>query len=180
MPKQLFGIALLLILFCIAPSAAAAAPTEYQVKAAYLYNFAKFITWPDAAFKDPKAPFVIGVLGQNSFVDALEPLTQKRLRNRPIVVKHFNTIGEATHCHILYLSTAQDKDLENQLNSLADHPVVSVGEGKRFASWGGMIQLTPLRGRLRFAINLGLADRVGIKIDAQLLSLAAEVLEVKQ
>lgn len=162
------------------PAHAAKGPAEYQVKAAYLYNFAKFITWPETAFSDRDTPFVIGILGENEFNGYLEPLASKTVRNRPIVIKHFKSIQDVSGCQILYMSSSEDKQLKEHLKKLRTQAIVTASDGRNFAKQGGMIQFTPVRGRLRFIINLEQATAVGIKIDSQLLSLAIETLEAKK
>jgi hypothetical protein len=162
------------------PVHAAKGPAEYQVKAAYLYNFAKFITWPETAFSDKEAPFVIGILGKNEFNGYLEPLTSKTIRNRPVVIKHFKSVKDVSGCQILYLSSSEDKHLKTHLKKLNTQAIVTASDERNFAKRGGMIQFTPVRGRLRFIINLEQATAAGIKIDSQLLSLAIEILEAKK
>lgn len=155
-------------------------PSEYQVKAAYLYNFAKFIRWPDTTFSNPDSPLVIGVLGQNPFADKLLPLRSRTVRNRPIEIKTLISLKQAQTCHMIYISTQEPTELKTILNTLKAHPLITVGDGKRFASHGGVIQFITIRGRLRFMINLDAAKANQVQIDAQLLSLAMNILETKQ
>ncbi|MCW8860104.1 MAG: YfiR family protein [Deltaproteobacteria bacterium] len=181
MLRRFCHIVLLVSLLSWSPQLKAAQePREYQVKAAYLYNFAKFITWPETAFSDKKAPLVIGVLGKNEFNGYLEPLTSKTVRNRPIVVKHFKSIEDVSACQILYLSSSENKQLKTHLKKLSVQAIVTLSDERNFAKQGGIIQFTPVRGRLRFIINLEKAKAVGMKIDSQLLSLAIELLETKK
>src|SRR5664279_2589147 len=87
-------------------------PTEYQIKAAFLFNFAKFVEWPPEAFADANSPLVIGVLGENPFGDDLErTIRGKTINNRPLVIKEFRSPAEATNCHVLFISTSEKQRL---------------------------------------------------------------------
>ena len=179
--KYIFLTTILVLLLVSAPFGdAAETPTEYQVKAAYLYNFAKFIHWPDSVFKDVKAPLVIGVLGENNFNGALQPLTIRKVRNRAIEIRYFKTLKELQNCQLLYISKSEIQNLKPILKKLATQPVLTVGESKNFVELGGIIQFVTKRKRLRFSINLNIAKKNGIRIEAQLLSLAAKVVEAKK
>jgi hypothetical protein len=174
--KQILGRIILILTFGFAASGyGEVTPSENQVKAAYLYNFAKFIKWPDSAFADERSPLVIGVFRQDGFVEMLMPLASRSVRNRPIVIKPLDTLMQLQGCHLFYISESVPHD--SVLKALENMPVISVGEGKNFAAQGGVIQLIMVRGRLRFIINLDTAKNNGLQIDAQLLSLASEVLE---
>lgn len=170
-------VALALTLGLAAPGQAAEKPTEYQVKAAYLYNFAKFIHWPDSAFGGAKAPLVIGVLGTNDFNGKLRPLTGRKIRNRVIEIKYFNTYQEIKNCQLLYISKSEEKNLQQILKGLAGQPILTVGETKYFVEFGGIIQFVTKRDRLRFSINRDVTQNNNIQIEAQLLSLAAKVVK---
>ncbi|MDX2479452.1 MAG: YfiR family protein [Desulfuromusa sp.] len=180
MKQFLLLIPLLLLLGIAAPGHSAENPGEHKVKAAYLYNFAKFIHWPDSAFYDTEAPLVIGVLGTNYFNGALQPLATKKVRNRVIEIKYFKTLAEVQNCQILYISKSEEKNLQTILKELSIRPILTVGEIKNFVGFGGIIQFITKRDRLRFSINLNIAKNNEIQIEAQLLSLAAEVVGVKK
>ena len=174
---QRFILILILSLVITTGSQAASSPGEYQVKAAYIYNFAKFIHWPDSAFSDAKEPLVIGVLGTNDFNGALKPLAGKKVRNRVIEIKYFNTHHKVKNCQLLYISKSEEKKTQLILKELADQPILTVGETKYFVEFGGIIQFVTKRDRLRFSINLDVAQNNDIQIEAQLLSLAAKVVK---
>lgn len=174
--KPLLLIVALALLFTGAPPGhAAETPTEAQLKAAYLYNFAKFIHWPEGVFKDDSAPLVIGVLGKNDLRRELMPLRLKTVRDRAIEIKQFQSLSEVSDCQIIYVGTLATDKLKEILQQLSHKPIITVGADSRFVDYGGVIQFVTRRGRLRFLINLRVAKANGIKIDAQLLSLAAEV-----
>ncbi len=180
MKKFLLLATLLLLLGLAAQGYSADAPGEYKVKAAYLYNFAKFIRWPDSAFHNAEAPLVIGVLGTNYFNGALQPLAAKKVRNRTIEIKHFKTLAEVQNCHLLYISKSEQQNRGLILTTLANQPILTVGVFNDFVELGGIIQFITRRDRLRFSINLAVASQNNIQIEAQLLSLAGEVVGEKK
>ena len=148
------------------------ASTEYQVKAAFLYNFAKFVEWPPEAFPDGR-PFVIGILGQDSFGSALdEAVSGKTIRERKISVRRFSRLDEAADAHILFISDSEGEALPRILKRLGSAPVLTVSDLPRFAEQGGMVQLIMEQSRVRFAINVASVERAGLKPSSQLLKLA--------
>jgi len=174
-----YYIVTIILLLCCTPSTdnAAETPSEYQIKAAYLYNFAKFIRWPESAFSDQSQPLVIGILGENYFDGELNPLNSRSVHSRPIEIRYFRTLKEVETCHMLYISTYEYTERASILKGLQNRPVVTVGESPQFADSGGVIQFVMIQRRLRFIINLDAAKNHQIQIDSQLLSLATEVLE---
>jgi hypothetical protein len=154
--------------------------SEYQVKAAYLYNFAKFIQWPESAFASAKAPLVIGVFGKDPFKGELAPLTARKVRDRSIEVRTYTDAGKIDQCHLLYIAPAQAKQFAQLAQTLSSKPIVTVGDRTNFARAGGIIQFVTKRDRLRFIVNLDQARKINIKISAQLLALAVEVLEATE
>lgn len=152
----------------------AAVSKEYQLKAAFLYNFTKFIEWPPQRFPDETSPFIIGVLERNPFGDELERVVKGRILNgRAIVVKLIHTAEEALTVHLLFVPSG----LENRLPAAVwqNAAVVAVGESEAFAALGGTIVFTREADKVRFAINLESTERNGLKISAQLLKLASDV-----
>ena len=176
--RQFILLTLLALFICGAPPGHAAdTSSEYRVKAAYLYNFAKFIRWPEKTFASVDSPLVIGVLGKNPFNGELTPLADKTVRNRKIIVRQFATIDNVTDCHLLYVSDTASRQLRAALQLLRVKPMVTIGDNEDFCKFGGVIQFVTRRDRLRFVINLDVAKDNDIHIDSQLLSLAVEVLE---
>lgn len=160
-------------------SHAAETPSEIQLKAAYLYNFAKFISWPESSFSDSKAPFVIGVLEDKSFADSLFSLTTKTVNQRPIIIKSYESIDKVSGVQMLYVG-APAADRQHSLDRILSLPIVTISDNENFASTHGIIQFVSIRGRLRFVINLTNARSAGVRIDSQLLSLAIDVFGVKK
>jgi len=176
--KRLLAIAILMLSLGLAPGVyATSSMGEYQVKAAYLYNFIKFIYWPEKVFKTPHSPLVIGILGVNNFDNKLESLQGKKIGQRSININYFATLKDVHDCHLLYISKSESPEIQEILDKLAIRPIVTVGESKQFVDLGGTIQFVTRRGRLRFLINQKSAQNNYIQIDAQLLSLAIRVIE---
>jgi hypothetical protein len=145
---------------------------EYQVKAAFIYNFAKFVAWP-ADGLGGEGPFIIGVVGQDPFGSDLdEVVSGKRIRNRQVVVKRFSRIEEAIHSQILFISGSEGERLGRTLKQLGRSPILTVSDIARFAGRGGMVQLEMDQGRVHFAVNMAAFERAGLKPSSQLLKLA--------
>jgi hypothetical protein len=149
-------------------------PTEYQLKAAFLLNFAKFVEWPPAAFAKATSPIVLGVLGENPFGNVLEQTIRgKTINNRPLVSRVFSSSAEATNCHILFISASEKARLPEILATLRTASMLTVGETDRFTESGGMINFVRQGNKTRFQINEAAAKNVGLKISSKLLSLAS-------
>jgi hypothetical protein len=150
-----------------------APPSEYQVKAAFVYNFAKFVEWPTEAFAGPKSPMVIGVLGKNVFGGDLErTVRSKTVSEHPFQIKEFRSVTEATNCHILFISTSEKDRLAEILKQLHGTSVLTVGEMDHFTEAGGMINFVMEGNKVHFQINNEEAVKAGLKISSRLLSLA--------
>jgi hypothetical protein len=167
---------LLLFIFFRAPVLAQEALPEYQVKAAYLYNFLKFVEWPESAFPDPLAPIVIGISGNDPFGNSLpQVIIGKTVQGRDLVIHKYHS-GEDMHgAHILFISPSEKKRLPQILSSLSGSSVLTVSDAAGFLDAGGMIQFLPENDRVRFAINVDASSRAKLKMSSKLLSLAKVV-----
>ncbi len=145
---------------------------EYQVKAAFLYNFGKFVEWPGGTFKNAEAPFVIGILGKDPFGEAIDSLRDKTISGRRLVVKRFARAGDLEPCHILFISAVEKQHLPRILSITHPWHVLTVGDTKGFVESGGVINFILLENKIRFEINVDAARRAGLKVSAQLLKLA--------
>jgi len=149
------------------------APTEYQLKAAFLLNFAKFVEWPPRVFAEATSPIVLGILGENPFGDVLKrTIRDKTINDRPLVIKEFRSAAEATNCHLLFIGASQKAHLPEILAGLRGASVLTVGETDRFTESGGMINFIRQGNKIRFQINEATAKSVGLKISSKLLNLA--------
>jgi len=160
----------------LSPHARAQSVSEYQVKAAFLYNFAKFVEWPPNLFNDPRDPFVLCVAGDDPFGNLLDGIVLGKTANgHPLAVRRLRREREARSCQILFVSSSERNRLRPVLKSLRGASVLTVGETDGFAQEGGMINLTLEDNRVHFEINVAAAERAGLKISSKLLSLARVV-----
>lgn len=144
---------------------------EPEVKAAFLYNFTKLVTWPKHAFASNSAPLVIGVLGKDPFGKQLDNILAGRtLGARKIHAERFKS-GEAfTNCHVLFISDSERRRLDFILSDLRDKPILTVGDTKGFAEQG-MIELAKTNGTISLSINLVAANRAGLALSSHLTRL---------
>ena len=146
---------------------------EYDLKAAFLFNFAKFIDWPGGSFPSPQTPFTICVLGRDPFGHALDDdLHGKMIRDQPLAVRRLKDKTEARSCQMVFVSSAESVHLTELLESLRGASVLLVGETSGFAAAGGTIELTVEDNRVRFTINVDAAGRAGLTFSSKLLALA--------
>jgi YfiR/HmsC-like len=146
---------------------------EYQVKAAFLYNFAKFVEWPAGEFKSPGDPIVICVLGRNPFGPLLEQaIMGKQIDGRSLLTREVSGIRECGGCNLLFIGASEKKRWPAVLESLKTDSVLTVGETVNFAAAGGIINFKRDAGKVSFEINVYAAQRARLKISSKLLSLA--------
>jgi hypothetical protein len=151
-------------------------PSEYQIKAAFLYKFAKFIEWPASTFRDPKQPMGICVFGRDPFGHALEEaLWGKSIGSRSVFLGRAQQIPELAGCQVVFVSAEESSRVMEIVRGLRGHSALLVGESEGFASSGGAIQFVLDQNRVRFAINPDAANRAGLKISSKLLALATIV-----
>ena len=146
---------------------------EYEVKAAYVFNFASFVTWPPSAFASPTAPILIGVLDNSPMTDPLVRAIQGELiAGRPIEVRRGASVDDIKACHILFVGARETKHLALLQNA----PVLTIGEAADFVPSGGMIQLVVTSdNKIAFDVNLDAMNRVGLRPNARLLKVARQV-----
>ena len=166
----------LTLLCSCGPVLAQEALSEYQVKAAYLFNFLKFVEFPGESFADPLAPFVIGVVGEDPFGNALpQVVIGKTVQGRDLVIRLYHAGEDLRGAHILFISASERKRLPMIFSGLRGSSVLTVGDTPGFLDAGGVIQFVNENDRIRFAINLDAAGRARLKMSSKLLSLAKVV-----
>lgn len=153
--------------------ARADAPTEYQLKAAFLYKFAKFVEWPAGTFQDSSSPILIGVLGEDPFGNSLdETVKGKTVDNRRLVIKHANSVGDLMNCQIIFVSASENGRMSKIVDKLKGQSILTVGESDRFARLGGIINFDMQDNRISLQVNVEEAKRSKLKISSKLLRLA--------
>jgi hypothetical protein len=174
----LAALLLAAMLWPVTPLAAAepVVTKEYQVKAAFLYHFTKFVEWPAEKFATTNAPIVIGVLGRSPFGLALEEVVKDRKVNgRAIQIKSVKAATEIQGLHVLFVGAAEDNRMAEVAPALRVGSVLGVGESPTFLALGGMIRFALEGDKTRFDINMVAADLAQLKVSAPLQHLAREV-----
>ena len=160
------------------PAAAAeqVASKEYQIKAAFLYNFTKFVEWPIEKFPGTNSPIVIGVLGGDSFASALaETIKGRKVNGREIWLQQVNTVSEVKGLHVLFVAGSDSKRFGDLEETIKESSVLAVGESEEFFKLGGAIVFVLEENKVRFEIDMNSAERSKLKISAQLQRLARTV-----
>lgn len=144
---------------------------EYQLKAAYLLNFARFVYWPEQSFESGNSAFTICVYGENPFDGALNKLSSKQINNRPIEIRFLEQEKAEPKCQIAFFpETAQS--IYTKIKEQIPPNVLTVSEYDGFSDDGGMIEFIQVNNKIRFEINLTSSTEHGIKYRSQLLEVA--------
>ena len=151
----------------------AQAPGEYQVKAAFLYKFTKFVDWPQEPGGDAPGSLVICVVGDDPFGDTLDKVVEgKSVNGQSIIVRRMKSIQNAQACRIAFISSSEKARFRLLLDFLKGSSVLTVGDTEGFAEMGGVINFTMEEDHVRFEINVDAAKRARLNISAKLLGLA--------
>lgn len=146
---------------------------EYEVKAAFLANFAQFAKWPDAVFSDANAPFVIGVLGDDPFGGALESVVKgQAVSGRKVVVRRGRRPEDFRNCQIVFIGKSERARIADIVGSFQMSSILTVGETEQFVKHGGMVGFLMEGDKVRFEINNGAARRAGLELSSRLVKLA--------
>jgi hypothetical protein len=182
--RTLLGMLTIALALCAARPARAdseSSLTEYQVEAAFLYHFAKYVTWPPQAFANPDDPILIGVLGDDPFGDDLVQTVrrEKPVQGRSLRIVRGRNPAELARCHILFISASEAPRLKQHLEALAraHSTALTVGESKDFLDVGGAIRFVVEKNKVRFEIAARAAERAGLSLSSKLLSLARNTRE---
>jgi len=146
---------------------------EYLIKAAFLYNFAKFTAWPGRAFTADERDFQLCIFGADPFGAALDSLAGKEVRGRKVVIRRVERPAEARDCHLLYVSESEKADLPKLIELLDRRPVLTIADMPEFASAGGMITLKIVDNKIRFEVNLEAARRANLTLSSKILRLSS-------
>jgi hypothetical protein len=169
------GALAVVVAAAVPPAATAQTASASSLRAAFLFNFAKFTDWPADAL-GPAAPLVICVLGDPAAAAVLEDSTRTQtVGGHRIVVWKGLGEGPIQSCHVLYFATAAERQMRALLDSVRGAPVLTVGESPLFAENGGAVQLFRENDRMRFAVNTDAVAEQKLHLSSQLLSLAKVV-----
>ncbi|MBZ5669176.1 MAG: YfiR family protein [Acidobacteriia bacterium] len=159
-----------------AVSASAQGPSEYQVKAAFLYNFTKFIEWPAGTSRGNGDPLRVCVMGEDPFDHALEEVVKgKDLNGKTFEVRHVSNVQEARSCQVLFVGSSERSKVRSILEGLKGASVLTVGDTPGDAKQGCIIDFLIEDSKVRFEINVGAANLASLKVSSKLLSLAKVV-----
>jgi uncharacterized protein DUF4154 len=155
--------------------------TEYDVKAAYLFNFARFAEWQAGSPAARNDTFAICVLGQDPFRAALDALvTGETIAGKAVVARRITKPQEAVNCRVLFISSSEDSRLQEILGALDGACVLTVSDMPQFTRRGGMIQFVTDGSKIRFEINLANAGVAGLTLSSELLKVAVTVIRNSQ
>ncbi len=173
--------------------ARAAESKEYQIKAAFLYNFIQFVEWPKEKAADSNQPIIIGIIGRDPFGNVFESLKNKKIKGKSVIIKRFkpyeelkingvleSTSDELKNCHVLFICSSENRNINQIIDIVKTSSVLTVGETHYFLENGGIINFELEEKKVRFAINLDAANTAKLKISSQLLRLAKRVVQEKK
>jgi len=170
-------VVLLLALVCWAVGQTSAwARSEYEVKAAYLYNFTKFITWPQTSAQADE-PIDLCIYGEDPFRTLLEPISRLKALGRPLRLQYPKEATAISGCEVLFISASEARFADELLAKAHAEQILTVSDIRDFAREGGMIGFVTVGNVIRFQINLQAARSAGLQISAKLLELAQDVLQ---
>ena len=185
----LIVIVLSLLAVSSAPQARADSTSsrEYQVKAAFLYSFINFVDWPEDKLTEDNKQIIIGIIGDDPFGNAFEPIKDKQVKGKDVVIKRFKSFNElnksdekieaVTKCHLLYICPSEKDELQRIINLVTKYNVLTVGDMKSFLESGGIINFLMEDKKVRFEINNVTAEDSELKIRSKLLRLAKRVIQ---
>ena len=168
------------------------ASREYQIKAAFLYNFIKFVDWPKEKVPDPNTPIVVGIIGKDLFEDAFKPLQEKE---KDVLIQRFRGFAELekssekkkdephpqqdaiSKCHLLFVCPSESEHFADIVMSVKDRNVLTIADTQGFLATGGIINFVTEEKKVRFDINAVAAKQAKITIRSQLLRLARQVIK---
>jgi len=169
LPHILFGLSILAL------SAVCSAKSIHDLKAAYLYNFIKFISWPTELTDETE--FRLCLLGEDPGNDKFKLLEQRPIHGRSLHVKTISTLSPSDQCTVLFIGTSEEKFLSDIITELGESPTLTVSSIPNFAVQGGTIGFVTLGNVIRFDINLGKATHNQLTISSKLLELANQVVK---
>lgn len=163
-----------LLICCLANAEESSSNTteEYSIKAAFIFNFAKFIDWPADTFTSSTAPLHICLFGRNTFGSAFDLVRHKKVQGREIQITIVADEPDFKICQILFIGIGEDAQLTRIFDTLSRSPILTIGDRRNFARIGGMINLVLVDNKVHFEINTNAARKANLRISSKLLNLA--------
>lgn len=147
-------------------------PTEYQVKAAFLYNLLQFIEWPTKSTKGQKPVLNLFIQGENPFGASLESYQGEFIQNKKLSIRKTFSLQDLKECHILFIAPSEKGRVQYNIKQANEMGFLTIGDTEGYAQLGVMINFYLEKNKVRFEINIDAARRAGIKISSELLKLA--------
>lgn len=174
---EIIGIFLLVLSFTILmiqpiKPAYADVPLEYRVKAAFLFNFTKFVKWPEKAFDNATSPIKICVLGESPLKESLYEIENKKAGSRTLVISKAKSVDDINDCHVLFISNDSVKEFFSSIERIQKKNILTIGDKEGLARKGCVINFMMVNNKVRFEINTSSAKKAELKISSQLLKIA--------
>lgn len=164
-------IVLLYMALCV--SAQVSTTREYQIKAAFLFNFTQFVEWPSRSFPTSQSPAVIGILGTNPFGNYLEEtIAGESINKHPLTIQHFNSVDDIANCQVLFVNIQDKNQLQIIIEKLKGKNILTISDANGFSKLGGMIRLYTKNDKINIQVNLEAAKAEDLVISSKLLKLA--------
>lgn len=170
-------IALLLFILLTAPNAFGEPKgySEYKIKAGYIYNFARFIKWPEKSFESHPSSFLLCLIEGDPFGSQFNRVEGKSITGKKLTIKRLKTDDNLKQCQILFIPSAKETQMSSIINSLDDSHVLTVGDIQDFHQVGGMVGLIKKDDQVKLEINLKATKQRELRINAKLLEIATIV-----
>ena len=161
------------------PGYAAPTPTENEVKAAYVFNFGRFVEWPPGKFAAKDSPLVIGLIGSGPVAEVIDAVIHKKnINTHPLLLKRLSTADDLKPCHILFVCRSEAEHAAQITAAVKGASVLTVGESEEFLAQGGIINFYVESETVKFAVNLEAAQRAQLNISSKLLAVA-KIVKIK-
>ena len=169
---KILWFCMLIFLLIPGPSQAQKPSQEYQLKLAFIVNFARFITWPEEAFSPELPQLTLCILGENPFGDALNGVKGKKVGNRKLKIEQIDNLDKEPQCHLLFVSQSKVDSLAALTTAIGNRPIVTISDIPDFATAGETIEFVLKNNRLSFIINNSVLKERGVQASSSLLNLA--------
>lgn len=162
-----------MLCFTSMPAFSQSSTSELQLKAAFIYNFTRFIDWPPRAYTSPDAPFIIGVMGDGGLAKRINEVVKgESVGNHDISARNFDKVGDVGHCNILYIGGDEFIEVRRMLPDLNRRGILTVSDVSGFEKWGGIVRFFKEDSKLRLQINIDQAKAADLTISSKLMSLS--------
>jgi len=167
-----FVIIFLICLTAVPVSVSSSETRAYEIKAAFLYNFVKFVEWPESLMKQSRGIITVGIMGTGDFGNSFDVIAGRSVKDMKLSVRYFEKAEDIRACHLLFVSDSEKNRLRDILESVRGYPVLTVGDAEDFSTLGGIIRFYTENNKVRFEINISAASKADLKISAKLLEVA--------